>query len=613
MSYKKVLLVKPKGRSGLGHLTDLIPIGLEYIAASIEKEVDNVWIIDMEFENHSFKYFIDKYQPDLIGISMSATEHKEGLYLAKIAKDNNITTILGGYHPTAIANELLASPYIDMIVRGEGELAMKELVQRGDPEGVKGISYKKENTIINNPDRQKIENLDSLPFPARRLRKHHYKFQGNNGGREKDVISMSRGCYGGCSFCCEPYMSGELVRFRSPENIMEEIMEIVSFHKGKPLRIFVTDPNFISDPTRIDHLCDLLQKHKLDIIFSIMTRVDSIVQHPELVKKMCDSGFLNYEMGFESPDLKDLNCVNKNISLDNQLNAVKILRENGAEASGTFIIGLPGQKEEDIKKFPAYAKKIGLLNCAFGIATPFPKTKFYEKLEKADLIFEQDWTKYDEMHSVFHINSLTPEKLEYLQTYCMLRFWTLDVLLDKAKVLQVKTGQKKKLNVFVHDLISKLEFLNNAGHDLRKDKMVEHVGIFLDAVIDAEKDECKKISMDEAIEMSKLLRILGPQVIQISLKYGGKSASYIFKTSSKKVEQIKTIPEKQEDATIDINVDLKEVVNSFDNYSLFSISKNLSLVKQMRNTRGVFNLARLSFALTAVLSFSYLENKLRPR
>jgi len=87
-------------------------------------------------------------------------------------------------------------------------------------------------------------------------------------------------------------------------------------------------------------------------------------------------------------------------------------------------------------------------------------------------------------------------------------------------------------------------------------------------------------------------------VIQISLKYGGKSASYIFKTSSKKVEQIKTISEKQEDATIDINVDLKEVVNSFDNYSLFSISKNLSLVKQMRNTRGVFNLVRLSFALT---------------
>jgi len=117
--------------------------------------------------------------------------------------------------------------------------------------------------------------------------------------------------------------------------------------------------------------------------------------------------------------------------------------------------------------------------------------------------------------------------------------------------------------------------------------------------------------MDEAIEMSKLLRILGPQVIQVSLKYEDKSASYIFKTSSKKVEQIKTSSEKEEYATIDINVDLREMIISLDNYSMFSASKNISLLKQMRNTRGVFNLFRLTFALTTVLSFSYLENKVR--
>lgn len=611
MAYKHVLLIKPEGKTGLGHLADLVPIGLEYIAASIEKEVDNVWIIDMEHENHPLQYFIDKYHPDLIGISMSATDHEKGLHLVKIAKDNNITTIIGGYHPTAIYNELLESPHIDMIVRGEGELTMKELVQKGTPESVHGISYKKEGRIINNPDRQIIKDLDSLPFPARYLRRHRYRAQENKEGRERDVITMSRGCYADCSFCCEPYMSGGRVRFRSPENIMEEILEIVSFHKGKPLRIFVTDPNFICDSRRIDRLCDLLQKYKLDVTFSVMTRVDSVVENSELVKKMCDSGFLHYEMGFESPSVTDLNCVNKNISLDNQQNAVKILRECGVEATGTFIIGLPGQTEEDIKQFPAYAKKIGLLNCAFGIATPFPKTEFYDNLEKNGLIFEEDWTKYDEMHSVFHINSLTPEKLEYLQTYCMLRFWTLDVLLDKAKVLQIKTGQKKKLNVFVHDLLSKLEFLNNAGNDLRKEKMVEHSAIFLDAIIDAEKDESNKVFMDEAIEMSKLLRILGPQVIQVSLKYEDKTASYIFKTSSKKVEQIKTSSEKADHTTIDINVDLREMMNSLDNYSKFSVSKNISLLKQVGNTKGVFNLVRLTFALTTVLSYSYVEKKVR--
>ncbi|MHA1919772.1 MAG: cobalamin-dependent protein, partial [Promethearchaeota archaeon] len=113
ISFRRVLLVKPKGRKGLGFSVDVIPIGLEYIAASIEKEVDKVWIIDMEFEKHPFQHFLDTLHPDLVGITMSATDHNEGLRLAKITKDNGIMTILGGYHPTAIPDELLSHPQID--------------------------------------------------------------------------------------------------------------------------------------------------------------------------------------------------------------------------------------------------------------------------------------------------------------------------------------------------------------------------------------------------------------------------------------------------------------------------------------------------------------------
>ena len=112
MSFKRILLVKPKGRKGLGFSVDAIPIGLEYIAASIEKEVDKVWIVDMEFEKHTFQHFLDIFYPDLVGITMSATDHNEGLRLAKIAKDNNIVTVLGGYHPTAIPDELLSLIHI---------------------------------------------------------------------------------------------------------------------------------------------------------------------------------------------------------------------------------------------------------------------------------------------------------------------------------------------------------------------------------------------------------------------------------------------------------------------------------------------------------------------
>ncbi|MCK4736043.1 MAG: radical SAM protein, partial [Methanophagales archaeon] len=375
MSFKRILLVKPKGRKGLGFSADVIPIGLEYIAASIQDVVEDVQIIDMELEKHPFQYFLDLFHPDLVGITMSATDHDEGLRLARIAKDNGATTVLGGYHPTAIPDELLSHLQVDIIVRGEGELTMKELIQKDTLEGVLGISYKKDGKIIHNPDRPLIENLDSLPFPARHLRRHKYRNHMDNDGKELDVITMSRGCWGRCSFCCEPMMSKSQQRFRSPENIMKELLEIVSFHNGKPLQILATDPNFMGSPEIINSLCDLLQEHKLDVTFSVMARVDSIVKHPELVKKMCDAGILSYELGFESPNQKDLNKVKKGITLEMQEKAVKILRDNGANASGTFVIGLPGQSEEEIKQFPVYAKEIGLVNCAFGIATPFPGTE----------------------------------------------------------------------------------------------------------------------------------------------------------------------------------------------------------------------------------------------
>ena len=120
MTYKRVLLVKPKGRKGLGFGLDLIPIGLEYIAASIENVVEDVHIIDMEFEQNSFKYFLEFFHPDLVGITMSATDPNEGLSIAKIAKENGIATVLGGYHPTLAPDELLSYSQVDMVVRGEG-------------------------------------------------------------------------------------------------------------------------------------------------------------------------------------------------------------------------------------------------------------------------------------------------------------------------------------------------------------------------------------------------------------------------------------------------------------------------------------------------------------
>jgi len=618
MTYRRVLLVKPQGRKGLGFASDLIPIGLEYIAASIENVVEDVYIVDMELEQNSFKYFLELFRPDLVGITMSATDHDEGLRLAKIAKENDVTTVMGGYHPTLAPDELLSHPQVDMVVRGEGEHTTKELVQKGYPNGVLGVSYKEDGKVIYNEDRPAIKDLDSLPFPARHLRRHKYNGM-NRKGREADVICTSRGCWGRCSFCCEPVMNRSHQRFRSPENVMKELLEIVSFHNGKPLQILVVDPNFMGDPERIDRLCDLLQEHKLDIKFSVMTRVDSIAIHPQLIKKMCDNGFLDYELGIESPKLKDLKNTRKGITLEMQRKAVKILRANGANVSGTFVIGLPGQTEEQIKQFPVYAKEIGLMNAAFGIATPFPGTEFYNSLDKKDLIVERDWTKYDEMHSVFKLDGISRKRLEELETYCMARFWTLNTLLDRAKVLRKRSGKKTTLKDFWEDIFEKVTFGRNAGCDLRKGEFENHLKAVLEAIVDAESEErARKIGMHDVVEMSRFLGILGSQKIQCTFIYKEQPpVSYIIKTkssSSGKVEYIKTILGKQDDATISVDIDLNDVIKSVnDDLSFNPIGTFVFLVRSARCLKGVWNVLRLCAAISIDFGISFFHERTKDK
>ena len=582
--------MKPSGRKGLGFAFDLIPIGLEYIAAYIEDTVEHVNIVDMEMEHRKFQSLINLYSPDIVGISLSATEHNEGLRLAKIAKKNGVTTVVGGYHPTSVPDLMLSCPQLDIVVRGEGELTMRELVEKGTPENVPGASYKKNEKIIHNEDRPRIENLDILPFPARRLRQYSYKSQDRT--TDCDVMMMSRGCNGLCSFCCEPSMSHACLRCRSPENVMKEILEMAEYHEGKPLSVIFADPNFMGNPNRVDRLCDLLMEQDLNIEFGALVRADAMAKNPEIVKKMCGAGIVKFEMGIESPNLKDLKSTKKGFTANVHREAVRNIRENGGRAGGTFVIGLPDQTEEEIKVFPTYAKEIGLTAAAFGIVTPFPGTEFYKELDKQGLIFETNWDNFDEMHSVYRTKHLSKEKIEELATYCMAKFWNMDTFIDQEMVTQKRTRRKKAIIDFIRERTLDLGFMTNNGNELQKENFDRHVKAFLEAYVDPRVEAfTKEVGVHEVLEMTRFLRMLGPQTVQCSLSLDGATVSFVFKTTKQTVDYIRVIRGRQDDSTINLDVDLKRLSEP-DNSNLgqrlvFLFSHDLSS-KRLWNTFRLF-------------------------
>jgi radical SAM superfamily enzyme YgiQ (UPF0313 family) len=603
VSFKRVLLVKPSGRHGLSFAFDIIPTGLEYIAAYIEDVVDEVNVIDLEMEPKPFQETIEKYfdmlKPDLVGISMSATEHSEGLEIAQMAKDRGIMTVMGGYHPTAIPDKLLSHPQVDFVVRGEGELTMHELVKKGNAKGVNGISYKNGDKTIHNPDREFIKNLDSLPFPARHLRRYTYHLALKR-DREHDVLTASRGCWGKCSFCCEPGMSKSKQRYRSPENVMAEIIKIVEFHKGKPLSIEITDPQFMGKPKLVEQLCDMLAQDKLDIRFIAKVRPDMMAKFPKIVRKMIDVGIDSFEMGIESPNMKDLKSTLKGIKADLHAKAVNNIKKWGGSPGGTFVIGLPDQTEDEILQFPLYAKKLGILSSAFGIATPYPGTKFYEELDDQGLIFETDWNRFDEMHSVFKAKHISSERIEELGSVCMAKFWTLETFIERERVVKIKRGTKLPLMNFIANILHNLKFGANSGFQLQEGNFTNHVKKIIEASPDPMvKSYTERIGIHNVLEMSRFLNLLGAQTIQITIRNDGEPlASWILKTSKNAVENIQAIPGKYDGSTIDFDIDLNDLPLDRRQRST-KIDKIRVVAKLLASNKGIkrkLNMIRLFLA-----------------
>jgi len=197
----------------------------------------------------------------------------------------------------------------------------------------------------------------------------------------------------------------------------------------------------------------------------------------------------------------------------------------------------------------------------------------------------------------------------------MARFWTLNTLLDRAKILQKRSGKKISLKDFVEDIIAKVTFGRDAGCDLRKGEFEYHLKAVLEAIVDAESEEKeRKVNMHDVIEMSRFLGILGSQKIQGTFIYKEQlPVSYIIKTrssSSCTVEYIKTISGKQDDATISVNIDLNDVINSVnDDLSFNPIGSFIFLVRSARSLKGVWNVFRLCAAISIDFAIIFLNEK----
>ena len=415
------------------------PLGILNLAAYLREHDDSleIEIVDCQAERiswHELKERIEQYQPNIVAPSSLATCNAyRGIRTIGMAKDIDptITTIVGGQHYTQLAHESLELyPELDIVVRGEGEQTLLEVVRalqgKMSLSQVNGITFKHDGKIIVNPDRPLLDNLEVLPFPAydlvdKYMKDYHFTLMA---GRNTPYafIEASRGCPHDCNFCSQCTFWRGKWRSKSPKRIADEF-EYCYDEFGTRL-FWLTDDNF-GLGKRTSELCDEILNRGIadDIMWFMQARCDDIVSYQENFPKLRKAGLVQILAGVESHSPEILASFNKKITPSVSKDAMKILKMNDIFAQATLIIGARSDSHETLRGLRAYIRDLDPDLAIYMILTPFPGTKLYNEASANGWIENTNWAQYDMINAIMPTEHLSLEEVQEELYLCYRNFY----------------------------------------------------------------------------------------------------------------------------------------------------------------------------------------------
>lgn len=400
-------------------ITPFPPLGLANIAAVLEERGYNVNIYDCEVTRTSYKDLIisiKKNLPKVIGISALTAIIHRSLRIGQILKLKfpDIPLVFGGPHVTIFPKETLRdNKFIDFVIFGEGEystLEMLEEVENSSPNfsKIKGLGYKENGKTIFNEQRPYVKNIDEFPLPARHLLPlNQYKTSKWVVKRPPGTSAVvSRGCPYRCTFCSKAIW-GDTVRERSPEKVIEEILDLkVNYGIND---IVFADDTFTINRKRVLKICELIKKNKIEIAWSCLTRVDRVDK--ELLLRMRKSGCHQIGYGAESGSQKILNIMKKDITLKQARFAFRITKKAGIGTRAFIMLGLPGETRETSRKTLNFLKELDPDYANIYIYSPFPGTELFSIAKKMGKIENFNWSQFNKFSPVYTPNGMTREEI----------------------------------------------------------------------------------------------------------------------------------------------------------------------------------------------------------
>jgi radical SAM superfamily enzyme YgiQ (UPF0313 family) len=332
---------------------------------------------------------------------MSGTTIYDGLQVSKKVKEKypNLPIVWGGSHASLLPEQTVKHPLVDIIVRGPGEVTIvalaKALKNKKSLSNIKGITYKENGNIINNPDADYVDinEFPMLDYDAFEMEKYITKIAPNK--LTYDDLSTriigygsSRGCFHRCGFCAISSFYGRHWLSYKPERVVKELKLLVK--KYKVNGVIFSDDNFFVDKNRVEKICDLLIKEKLNLKWGAMCRCNYFANYSdEFIEKLKESGCASLYFGAESGSQRMLDYMKKDIKVQDIIVCTKKTRQHGIKAKFFFMMGFPGETIKDLYK------TIDVLNEIYKIIpetlhpvliyTPYAKTDLMEQSIKYGL------------------------------------------------------------------------------------------------------------------------------------------------------------------------------------------------------------------------------------
>jgi len=372
-------------------------LGLCYLASYLRDKGFEVQYVD---EVSGEDFFTKIKKTDIVGLGFPTIFANRAFKLAeKIKEKFNVPIIMGGSHASVLPELTLRNPNVDFVALGEGELSLLDIMNEKEPKNIKAIGYKENGEIKVNKGFNMIQDLDTVPFPARDLLNMDFYLSKKNSFSGMNItdtpIFTSRGCCYKCRFCSHNAVRGRGMRFHSVDYVTRELKHVIDIYH--PQGIFFGDDLFTANKDRLFDICDRMIESGVNerIVWECNSRVDTIDE--DMLRRLKEAGCVQIMFGFESGCQKILSYLKSNTTtVEQNKAAIDMCKKIGIRVLGFFMLGNPYETKEELEETINFILSNPIDFTSFSITTPYPGSVMWDDYLKMNNITDLSKLKWDD-------------------------------------------------------------------------------------------------------------------------------------------------------------------------------------------------------------------------